>query len=45
VYLVGALPLTAFSELELDRVVGSVCAAVELCFRAALRIGFASRFT
>jgi hypothetical protein len=43
VFLVGSLPLTAFSEAELDRVVGSVSATVELCFRAALRIGFASR--
>ena len=28
---------------ELDRIVGSVYACVEQCFRPALRIGFASR--
>lgn len=44
VYLVGALPLTACDEAELDRVIGSVFAAVEQCFRPALRIGFARRF-
>jgi Putative bacterial sensory transduction regulator len=44
-YLVGALPLSAFSEAELDRVLGTMGATVELCFRAALRIGFATRFT
>jgi Putative bacterial sensory transduction regulator len=44
VYLVGALPLAACDEAELDRVIGSVFAAVEQCFRPALRIGFASRF-
>jgi hypothetical protein len=44
IYLVGALPLGACDEPELDRVIGSVFAAVEQCFRPALRIGFASRF-
>jgi Putative bacterial sensory transduction regulator len=44
VYLVGQLPLKAFDETELDRVVGSVLAYVEQCFRPALQIGFESRF-
>jgi len=44
VYLVGQLPLAAFGEAELDRVIGSVFAAVERCFPGAIRIGFASRF-
>ena len=44
VFLVGALPLTAVSEAQLDRVIGSAWAYVERTFRAALRIGFASRF-
>jgi len=44
VFLVGALPISALDEAELDRVIGSVFDAVEQCFRPALRIGFASRF-
>lgn len=44
VFLSGSLPLAAFSEDELDRVLGTVVATVELCFRPALRIGFRSRF-
>jgi hypothetical protein len=43
VYLVGQLPLKAFDETELDRIVGSVLAYVEQCFRPALQIAFASR--
>ncbi len=44
VFLRGQLPLDAVSADELDRVVGSLYAYVERCFRPALRIGFASRF-
>ena len=44
VFLVGALPLGALSEAQLDRVIGSTWAYVERTFRAALHIGFASRF-
>ena len=49
VYLVGAFPAGALQDPnvadgELDRIVGSVYACVEQCFRPALRIGFASRF-
>lgn len=44
IFLAGHLPLAALDEAELDRIVGSVFAYVEQCFRPALRIGFASRF-
>ncbi len=49
VYLVGAFPTGSLRDIEvadaeLDRIVGSVYACVEQCFRPALRIGFASRF-
>jgi hypothetical protein len=40
----GQLPLKAFDETELDRIVGSVLAYVEQCFRPALQIAFASHF-
>ena len=43
-FLRGEHPLVALSEAELDRVVGSVYAYVEQCFRGLLRLGFASRF-
>jgi len=44
VFLRGDLPLSALSEAELDRIVGSTYAYVEQCFRPLLKIGFASRF-
>ena len=44
-FLRGELPLVALSEAELDRVVGSIYAYVEQCFRGLLRLGFASRFS
>lgn len=44
VFLRGDLPLSALSETELDRIVGSTYAYVEQSFRPLLRIGFASRF-
>jgi hypothetical protein len=44
VYLVGALPLVDLREEELDRVVGTVWATVEQCFRPTLELAFASRF-
>ncbi len=40
VFLTGELPLAAFDESELDRVVGSVLAYVERSFRSALALGF-----
>jgi hypothetical protein len=44
VFLVGQLPIHALDEGELDRILGSLYACVEQCFRPALRIGFATRF-
>lgn len=44
IYLRGEHPLGAVDPELLDEVLGSVYAAVELCFRPAMRIGFASRF-
>ena len=43
-YLRGQLPVDAVTDAELDRIIGSLYAYVEQCFRPALRIGFASRF-
>jgi len=45
VFLVGQLPVALVCEPELDRVLGTVFATVEQCFRPALRIGFRSRFS
>lgn len=45
VFLRGQIPLAAVNDDELDRIVGSLYAYVEQCFRPALRIGFASRFS
>jgi len=44
VFLVGAIDVAAITEAELDRILGSLYAYVERCFRPALRIGYASRF-
>lgn len=44
-FLAGSLPIAAVTEAELDRILGSLWAAVELCFTPAVRIGFASRFS
>lgn len=44
VFLVGQLPVQAVDEEELDRILGSLYAYVEQCFKPALRIGYASRF-
>jgi hypothetical protein len=44
VFLAGQMGNQAITDEELDRVLGTIYATVELCFRAALRIGFASRF-
>jgi hypothetical protein len=44
IYLRGQLPVDAVTDGELDRIIGSLYAYVEQCFRPALRIGFASRF-
>ena len=44
VYLRGDLPLSGLTEPELDRIVGSLYAHVEQCFRPLLMLGYASRF-
>lgn len=43
VYIVGQFPAGAVTDEELDRILGSLYAWTERHFRAALRIGFASR--
>jgi hypothetical protein len=45
IFLQGHLDRAMVTEDELDRVLGSVYAWVEQCFRPAIRIGFASRFS
>ena len=44
VFLRGELAVSTLDRNELDRILGSMYAYVEQCFRPALRIGFASRF-
>ncbi len=44
IFLVGHLAVDHVDEDALDWVLGTVYAAVELCFRPAIRIGFASKF-
>ncbi len=44
VYLSGSIPLAQVTAAALDHVLGSMYAAVELIFRPAMRIGFASKF-
>ena len=44
VYLVGQLPLKAVDASELDRIIGAAYTYTEQYFRAALAIGFGSRF-
>jgi hypothetical protein len=44
VFLRGQLPVHALDRAELDRILGSLYAYVEQCFRPAMRIGYASRF-
>jgi hypothetical protein len=43
VFLRGELPIAVVDATELDRVLGTLYATVEQCFRPALAIGFASR--
>ena len=45
IFLKGRLDLAHVDDQSLDRVLGSIYAAVELSFQSALRLGFASRFT
>lgn len=41
IFLAGSLPVAAVTEAELDRILGSMWAAVELMFRPAVRLAFA----
>ena len=45
IFLRGQLDLRNVDDEALDRILGSVYAAVEQCFQPALRVGFASRFS
>ena len=45
VFLHGAIPVRTVDRTALDHVLGLLYATVEQCFRPALRIGYASRFT
>lgn len=45
IFLVGRLPVGALDTGELDRILGETWVYVEQCFRPAMRIGYASRFT
>ena len=44
IFLRGQLPIDAVTDHELDRIIGSLYAYVERCFRPALHIAFESRF-
>jgi hypothetical protein len=44
VYLVGEVPVSAVTEEELDRIVGSSLAYVDASFPTAMSIGFAGRY-
>lgn len=44
IFLVGQIGVTTLDRGDLDRILGSLYAYVEQCFRPAMRIGFASRF-
>lgn len=44
VFLSGATPVASVTATALDGILGSMYAAVELVFRPAMRIGYASKF-
>ena len=45
VFLRGEVFLSSITEIELDRIIGTLYATVEQCFRPLLRIGFSSQVT
>lgn len=45
VFLRGEIFLSSITEVELDRIIGTLYATVEQCFKPLLRIGFSSNFT
>jgi hypothetical protein len=44
IFVRGSLPVAAVTDAELDRILGSMWAAVELVFRPAMRLAFGDRF-
>ncbi|MFT5201777.1 MAG: hypothetical protein ACI9C1_001155 [Candidatus Aldehydirespiratoraceae bacterium] len=44
IFVRGSLPVAAVTDAELDRILGSMWAAVELVFRPAMRLGYGDRF-
>jgi hypothetical protein len=44
VYLRGSMSTAVVEKSDIDRILGTVYATVEQCFRSLLAIGFASRF-
>ena len=45
IFLRGEIPVEWISHDEVDRILGTLYATVEICFTGLLRIGFASRFS
>lgn len=45
IFLAGSAPAVGLSDNDLDSILGAMHAAVELVFRAAMRIGYASKFS
>lgn len=45
VFLRGEIPVEWTSHDEVDRILGTLYATVEICFTSLVRIGFASRFS
>jgi len=45
VFLRGEVFLSSITEVEIDRIIGTLFATVEQCFKPLLRIGFSSNFT
>ncbi|NNE74175.1 MAG: hypothetical protein HKN26_10960 [Acidimicrobiales bacterium] len=45
IYITGQHPVHTLTEVDLDRMLGSLYAWVEQSFRTALRLGFGSHFT
>ena len=45
VFLRGEIFLSSLTEIELDRIIGTLYATIEQCFRPLLKIGFSSQVT
>jgi hypothetical protein len=45
IFAIGSVELESLSEGHVDRLIGSIYEYVERCFRPALRLAFASRFS